>query len=34
MLLLTLFGVMHLRRVDPAAELLANKRDTLETATT
>jgi hypothetical protein len=34
MLLLTLFGVMHLRRVDPTAELLANKRDTLETATT
>jgi hypothetical protein len=32
MLLLTLFGVIHLRRVDPTAELLPNKRDKFEAA--
>jgi hypothetical protein len=34
MLLLTLFGVMHLRRVDPAAEMLPpHKQESLQTAT-
>src|SRR5262249_7614626 len=33
MLLLTVFGVIHLRRVDPAAELLPDKRETLQAAT-
>jgi hypothetical protein len=31
MLLLTIFGVVHLRRVDPASELLPPKREALQT---
>ena len=33
MLLLTVFGAMQLRRVDPAVELLPQKQEDLQTAT-
>ena len=33
MLLLTAFGAMHLRRVDPAVELLPDERQSLQSAT-